>query len=64
MGLSVLGIIGPMVITIFSMVFGVIKSLNIFTTLEDVNQFFVKTYDRYAKANLSNALYKIIIKLC
>lgn len=31
MGLSILGTIGPMVITIFSMVFGVIKSLNIFS---------------------------------
>lgn len=30
-GLSVMGTIGPMVITIFSMVFGVIKSLNIFS---------------------------------
>lgn len=30
-GLSVMGTVGPMIITIFSMVFGVIKSLNIFS---------------------------------
>lgn len=31
LGLSVMGTVGPMIITIFSMVFGVIKSLNIFS---------------------------------